>query len=75
MSMFILLYPEVVKKYGTTWKAVERDIRYEIDRLKITRQKSICQLLQISSDTKLTPAKFIALLAAYVMGDSVDGKE
>ena len=59
------LYPEVAKHYGTTWKAVERDIRYEIKQLQIAEWEAACRLLNIPSNTKLTPGRFIALLAAY----------
>ena len=62
------LYPEIAQRCGTTWKAVERNIRA---MLVFTWDKSRGRLEQISGplDSKPTPAQFLAILTYYLTAE------
>lgn len=58
------LYPEVADHYGTTWTAVERNIRYSIGLLWAEHPNRLSKLTGNIIAKRPTPAKFIALLSA-----------
>ena len=57
------LYPAVAKEYGTTWKAVERNIRSVISMAWTRNPDLIRSLAGYHMDTKPKAAQFIAILA------------
>lgn len=57
------LYPEVADHYGTTWTAVERNIRYSISVLWKEHPNRLCDLAGELLKKPPTAIKFISLLA------------
>ncbi len=57
------LYPDVAKACGTNWKTVEHGIRLTIARVWGSAPDFLLDTLHIH--TKPSPAKFLAILAAY----------
>lgn len=71
-----LLHPDVAKKYGTNWKAVERNIR-TVSTIAWKRNRSMLEdLAKRPLDRYLCSAEFLALLLhavlAYEFMDSPD---
>ncbi len=61
------LYPDVAKKYGTTWKAVERNIR-TASAIAWKRNRSLLEsLAKRHLDSRLCSAEFLALLFHTVL--------
>ena len=60
------LYPDVAKKYGTNWKAVERNIRTASSIAWLRNRPLLESLTQRSLDRRLRPAEFLALLTHTV---------
>ena len=64
------LYPDVAKRYGTNWKAVERNIR-TISSVAWKRNRALLeQLVQHPLDRQLQAAEFLAVLSHAVMIES-----
>ena len=57
------LYPAVAKEYGTTWKAVERNIRSVIAMAWARNPDLLRSLAGYDMDEKPKAAQFIAILA------------
>ena len=56
------LYPAVAKEYGTTWKAVERNIRSVISMAWARNPDLLRSLAGYDMDAKPKAAQFIAIL-------------
>lgn len=66
--MFLItkdVYMETAEIYGTTWNAVERGIRFTINKLWRTEPEYFLRKLKLPLHEKPTPAKFIAMLSMY----------
>lgn len=59
-----LLYPDVAKRYGTTWKAVERNIRTVTSIIWESNQPLVEALAHRSLPEKPSTAQFLAILSA-----------
>ena len=64
------LYPEVARAYGTSWKAVERNIRTIISIAWTCNRPLLEQLAQRSLPDKPTVSQFLALLAVYCSAET-----
>lgn len=64
------LYPAVAKEYGTTWKAVERNIRSVITMAWARNPDLIRSLAGYDMEEKPKAAQFIAILADSERADS-----
>ena len=60
------LYPATADHYGTTWKAVERNIRYSINILWRDHPNRLGDLVGEPLAKPPSPAKFISILAAEI---------
>ena len=60
------LYPEVAKRYGTNWKAVERNIRTSIRIVWSKNPHKLQQLTGCPISSRPTAAHFIAILVYFV---------
>lgn len=58
------LYPEVADHYGTTWHAVERNIRYSVNILWKEHPNRLCLLAGELLEKPPAPTQFISLLTA-----------
>ena len=65
------LYPDVAKRYGTNWKAVERNIRTVAGIAWLRNPELLERLAGCRLDRKPTASRFIAILAAYLREHSV----
>lgn len=59
------LYPEVAKHYGTTWQAVERNIRAAVTLIWNHRSPLLPELFGVPLPPKPRNAKFLAVVAGY----------
>ena len=65
------LYPDVAKKYGTSWKAVERNIR-TASTVAWKRNRALLEALaKRSLDRRLCSAEFLALLLHAVLANGL----
>jgi two-component system response regulator (stage 0 sporulation protein A) len=60
------LYPSVAKEYGTTWKAVERNIRSVVSMAWERNPALVRELAGYPLDEKPRAAQFMAILADQV---------
>ena len=60
------LYPEVARRYHTTWQAVERGIRYEICLIWKKNSRMLSSMAGASLKERPTPKQFIAILIAWI---------
>ena len=58
------LYPEVAKEYGTSWKAVERNIRTVSDVIWLKNRPLLEELAQRQLKQKPRNAQLLAILTA-----------
>lgn len=63
------LYPEVAKKYGTNWKAVERNIRTASATAWKRNRPLLESLAKRPLDRRLCSAEFLAVLFRAVCTD------
>lgn len=61
------LYPDVAKHYGTTWLAVERNIRTVASLAWKSNPVLLCELAACSLTGRPKAAQFIAILAFYFL--------
>ena len=57
------LYPAVAKEFGTTWKAVERNIRFAVSMAWSRNPDFLSRLAKYSVTEKPRAAQFLAILA------------
>lgn len=62
-----LLYPDVAKRYGTTWKAVERNIRTVISVIWESNQPFLERLAHRALPEKPCTAQFLAIVSASLL--------
>ena len=61
------LYPDVAKKYGTNWKAVERNIR-TVSAIAWKRNRPLLEyLVKRHLDSRLCSVEFLALIFRAVL--------
>ena len=60
------LYPCVARRYGTTWQAVERNIRFVAARAWMKNPQLLCELTGGGLTGQPTAAQFLAILARNV---------
>lgn len=60
------LYPEVARRYHTTWQAVERGIRYEIYMIWEANSQMLSSMAGAPLKEKPVPKQFIAILMAWL---------
>lgn len=58
------LYPETAKKFQTSWRTVERGIRYCIGKVWETDPERLQKVLEVKMEEKPVPAVFLSLLCA-----------
>lgn len=56
------VYPEVAKRYGTNWKAVERDIRKAVELIWAQHREALERLARSPLPRKPGNAQFLAIL-------------
>ncbi len=56
------VYPEVAKRYGTTWAAVERDIRKAVELIWTHNRDALERLTRSPLPRKPGNAQFLAIL-------------
>ncbi len=56
------VYPAVAKRYGTNWKAVERDIRKAVELIWTHNRDALERLARSSLPRKPGNAQFLAIL-------------
>lgn len=56
------VYPEVAKRYGTNWRAVERDIRNAVELIWANNRDALERLAHASLSRKPGNAQFLAIL-------------
>lgn len=61
-----LVYPDVARKYGTSWTAVERNIRTVSGVIWRTNPLLLNQLACVSLSHRPCPAQLLAILTASV---------
>ena len=61
------LYPDVAKHYGTTWLAVERNIRTAAKLAWESNPMLLCELAAYRLTGRPKAARFIAILAFYFL--------
>ena len=59
------LYPDVAKRYGTNWKAVERNIRAAVTLIWNHRSPLLPELFGVPLPPKPRNAQFLAVVAGY----------
>lgn len=64
-----LLYPEVAKRYSTTWKCVERNIRTAIRVVWEENPGSLEDLARHPLSKKPSPSGFLSILALHFSPD------
>lgn len=64
------LYPDVARYYHTSWHAVERNIRTSISLVWNTNALLLEKIAGYSLAGKPGPARFIAIMAAYLSEES-----
>ena len=64
-----VIYPEIARQYGTSWKNVERAVRIACDSSwRRGGAESLARLPGFRERGKMTPSLFIALLTDYLCG-------
>ena len=58
------LYPETARTFRTSWRTVERGIRYSIGKLWASNPEHIQKVLEITTAEKPVPSVFLSLLCA-----------
>lgn len=58
------LYPETARKFQTSWRTVERGIRYCIEKACKTDPECLQKVLGVKIEEKPVPAVFLSLLCA-----------
>lgn len=61
------LYPEVASRFGTNWKAVERNIRAMIRIAWETAPEKLKELSGFPLETRPKPTQFLAFLAHHLL--------
>ena len=67
-----LLYPDIARKYGTNWRAVERNIRTASTMAWRRNRPLLEALAQRSLDKPLRSAEFIELLLRTAVNGAAD---
>lgn len=67
------LYPEIAEKYGTSWNAVERNIRTVIGVMWETSREGMSRIAGYELKEKPYPARFLASLVIYCARNRVGG--
>lgn len=70
-----LVYPEVAKRYGTSWAAVERNIRTVGGIIWKSNRALLSELACVPLAQKPRPARLLAILAASVNEEGPEGGE
>ena len=60
------LYPETARKFQTSWRTVERGIRYCIEKVWENNPERLQKVLGIRIEEKPVPAVFLSLLCAHL---------
>lgn len=60
-----LIYPDVAGRYGTTWTAVERNMRTIVSVIWANNPLLLSELAGFHLDRKPTNARFLAILAGF----------
>ena len=68
------LYPEVAKRYDTTWKAVERNIRLTVCKAWKNNRPLLEQMACRSLPHRPSATGFLAMSAQYLSHGAFDGK-
>ena len=63
------LYPDVAKRFDTTWICVERNIRTVVDLAWKNNQDLLEVMARVPLNQKPTPSQFLGILAAYISSD------
>ena len=69
-----LLYPDIARKYGTNWRAVERNIRTASTMAWRRNRPLLEALAQRPLDKPLKSAEFIELLLRTAVNTAADGQ-
>ena len=61
------IYAAVAQYYGTSWKAVERNLRTIVTIAWETNPLSICQIAGYALNTKPTVSQFLSIITNYLL--------
>ena len=61
------LYPDIARRYRTSWKAVERNLRTIVTIAWETNPLSICQIAGYALNTKPTVSQFLSIITNYLL--------
>ena len=64
------LYPETARKFQTSWRTVERGIRYCIEKVWENDPERLQKVLEVRMEEKPVPAVFLSLLCAHLRRES-----
>lgn len=64
------LYPETARTFQTSWRTVERGIRYCIEKAWELNPEQIQNVLGVRTEEKPVPAVFLSLLCASVQREN-----
>lgn len=65
------LYPEVARRYGTSWQAVERNIRSAADIAWRTDRALLEQMARTELPRRPSASRFLAILVAWLAPEDV----
>lgn len=66
-----MIYPEVAGRYGTNWRAVERNMRTLVSVIWDSDPLLLSELAGCPLKRKPTNARFLAILASFCAGTAV----
>lgn len=61
------LYPDVAKRYQTTWNAVERNVRRAILEVWKSHRSQLEEIAGVGIETRPRPAQFLGILTANIL--------
>ena len=69
------LYPEVAKRFGTNWKAVERNIRMTVSRIWENNRPLLERMASRPLIHQPSASTFLAMSTQYILNGLADKKE
>lgn len=64
------LYPDVAKRFRTSWQTVERGMRYAINLVWTLRRAQLQQLAQFDLPCRPSIGQFLGIIVSYLSEDS-----
>ena len=65
------LYPDIAKRYNTSWHNVERCIRKTVEVAWKLRTEKLCSIAKRDLERRPTNSQFISMLASYLRFQTV----